>query len=245
MKTNFPEQFKSYSNIELLKILQRPDDYQPEAVQAARNLLSEREVSPEELDEVQMHFQALDDDAAAKSERLNNYRNTVEDFLEPVIHPTREVGVAKWLKVFLVAVIVQYMFVIYESVAQIIQTLRCGYCSFYIAVFAMLNLLYVPAVFYLLYKKRRWGWIILFADNLFSVISKVSSSLTYYQYVQPTIIDSGFLLIILFKIALLFFLWKKEVAHLFGVTSPAKVRTAAWVSIGTVVFIGSLYLIYR
>ena len=56
MKIDFRQQFKDYSNIELLKILQRSDAYQPEAVEAAGKILGERKVSPEEAEEVQTHF---------------------------------------------------------------------------------------------------------------------------------------------------------------------------------------------
>src|SRR5688500_3034071 len=116
MKIDFRQQFKDYSNIELLKILQRSDAYQPEAVEAADKILNERKVSPEEADEVQMHFQGLEDKATAKAARIDAYKSKVEDFIEPLIHPKRQVTLIKWLKIFLVVLVIQYLFTLYDAI---------------------------------------------------------------------------------------------------------------------------------
>ena len=59
MDFNFYEEYKSYSNFELLKILKQPADYQPAAVDAATLILKEREVSEQENAEVNYHFEAI------------------------------------------------------------------------------------------------------------------------------------------------------------------------------------------
>src|SRR5687768_9126852 len=140
-----------------------------------------------------MHFQGLEDKATAKAARIDAYKSKVEDFIEPLIHPKRQVTLIKWLNIFLVVLVIQYLFTLYDAILQLIAYSKCVYCAYYMAVFPMLHIIYIPFVFYLLYRKRRWGWIILFADNLFTLIARLNSSFIYYQYVQPDAGDTGLL----------------------------------------------------
>ena len=47
MNNEFYKRYEGYSNAELLKIIKRPEAYQPEAVQTANKILESRDVSEE------------------------------------------------------------------------------------------------------------------------------------------------------------------------------------------------------
>ena len=47
---DFIKQFEEYSTIKLLRIIDSPDDYQPEAVEAAKVILSNRQLSEEDIE---------------------------------------------------------------------------------------------------------------------------------------------------------------------------------------------------
>ena len=49
MNFDFYQLYKDYSNIELLKIVKRPTEYQPTAVAVATQILNERQLTTEEI----------------------------------------------------------------------------------------------------------------------------------------------------------------------------------------------------
>jgi hypothetical protein len=48
---SFTEYYKTITNLELLEILENPDDYQPSAIEAAKNEISSRQLSDTEISE--------------------------------------------------------------------------------------------------------------------------------------------------------------------------------------------------
>ena len=57
MEFDFYELFKNYSTPDLLLILKKPGDYQPEALAAARKLLTDREITA--ADEAEANARAI------------------------------------------------------------------------------------------------------------------------------------------------------------------------------------------
>ena len=47
--TDFTEKFKTYSNTELLKIIDNPDLYQPLAVETANSIIASRQLTDQEF----------------------------------------------------------------------------------------------------------------------------------------------------------------------------------------------------
>jgi hypothetical protein len=45
----FNEKFKTYSNTDLLRVIENPDDYQYQAVETAKIIFSERQLSEKEI----------------------------------------------------------------------------------------------------------------------------------------------------------------------------------------------------
>jgi len=109
MEFSFYDQYKSYSNFELLKILQQPEHYQPAAVEAATLLLKEREVSEQEQVEVTNHFEAIQQKEYVQKERINFVRNKLVSFFEPMVRSPNEVHPVKWLNFLLVITAYQYL----------------------------------------------------------------------------------------------------------------------------------------
>lgn len=87
MNFNFYDKYKDYSNIELLKIIRNPTDYQAAAVEVATNLLTERQVLQEDVERTDKYFQELEDKAKAKADRANSYKDKAVDFLNQLSNP--------------------------------------------------------------------------------------------------------------------------------------------------------------
>src|SRR5687767_12431581 len=119
--SDFHQRFQHYSNIDLLKIVNRPDNYQPEAIETAKQILSSRLVSDEELKEVESLFQNQALKQLAKKEKVDSYKQRFDDFLEPIFKPGNQVSPKKWLAIFLVLVAIQYIYVLAKSIIDVIK----------------------------------------------------------------------------------------------------------------------------
>lgn len=230
MDFNFYDQYKNYPSIDLLKIVRSPDSYQPQAIEAATQVLKEREVTAEEI--------ALADgyilDIKRKQEKIEAYKEKAKDFLQPILQPGPHVKPAKWLNILLILVALDYCLVIYQTIRRAVSFLWCDYCTFdpLFFSFSLLGIIYVPFIFYLLFKRKRWGWILLFVDNGITAIGRLSQMYMYFEYRD---IHGGdiatYLFFILIKVGFLIFLWRNEITAYFDVPDQTKQRTLIFLAV--------------
>lgn len=246
MEFDFYKQYKGYSNIDLLKIIKRPEAYQVEAVAMAKKILNERMVSPEEIEYVEKYYDAIEDNVKNKKEKIDFYKRKAADFFEPVLHPSEKVEPAKWVNIFLLVIALQYAWSLFKQIKWLVNFSKCVYCEFDFTFFLeILNLIYIPLIFFLIYKRKRWGWILLVADNLFSLIIHLSQSFLFFEYrfIHGTSI-SEFLWPIFIKAIFVFFLWRNSVATYFNISKETKKKTAIVVTVGTLFFILLMYAFF-
>ena len=108
MNFDFHHQYKDYSNIDLLKIVKRPAEYQSAAVTVATQILSERQVTPEETQFIEDYFQNIENSAKAKKIKVDAIKNKVVDFFEPVLQPSEKVEPSKWVNILVLLIAIQY-----------------------------------------------------------------------------------------------------------------------------------------
>lgn len=244
MNFDFYQEYKEYSNIDLLKILKQPTDFQPAAVAVARQILTERVVTNEEMQFVDEYFKDNHYTAKLKGENAELLNSKVADFLEPVLHPSEKVEPDKWVNILLLAIGIQYAWTLINAVKKLVIVFECKYCHFDFGFTGqVLTLIYVPFIFFLLFKRRRWGWILLFADNLFSLILMLSESYPFFKYQNIHRGDTtSFLLPILIKGTFIFFLWREPITDHFRVTYEEKRKTAKIVTGGTLLLVLIAYI---
>ncbi len=246
MDFDFYQQYKDYTNIDLLKIVRQPESYQSAAVVAAEDILRGRQVSEEEILFVDQYFQDIANSEKDKKEKIDALKDKVTDFLEPLHRPNKNVEPGKWLNILLLVIAIQYAQVLFNTARRLISFFQCNNCSFDITIIAgVFTLMYVPFIFFLLFKRRRWGWILLFADNLFVLISGVSQSYIFFKYQSiHQGVTISFIIPILIRIAFMTFLWRDSITVHFGVTDAIKKKTALITSAGTLLFILLMYLLF-
>jgi len=244
MNLDFQQQFKDYSTVELLKIVKRPGNYQPTAVAAAEQLLRERQITAHELQVVEQYFQDLDNFLKLKKEKADALKSKVTDFLEPLLQPGENVAPTKWLNILLLVIAIQYTWILYQTIQRLVSFFQCFTCSFDITLFAeTLTLFYIPLIFIFLYKRHRWGWMLLFADNLFSLLSRLSQSYSFFKYHDFHGGDTAtFISLLLIKAAFVLFLWRPSIAEHFKISARAKKKTAVVTVIGTLALIAIIYV---
>ena len=246
MNFDFYQLYKDYSNTELLRIVKQPTEYQPAAVVVATQILNERQVTVEEMLLVDQQLHDIDAGAKAKKEKIDALKDQATDILEPFLHPGENVEPSKWINILLLVIAIQYAWGLFGTVRRLFRFLQCNYCKLDISFSAeLLTLLYVPLVFFLVFKRRRWGWILLFADNLFALIATLSESYIFFKYQRIYNSDiTSFVLPILIKAAFAFFLWRDPIAYHFGISHETKKKTAIITTVGTLFFIFALYLTF-
>jgi hypothetical protein len=249
MSFDFTRQFKEYSNKDLLLIVKRPNEYQPEAIKAANEILASRIVTTDDQAEADANLEDINLKKARTSEKFHEYKGKTEDLLSPLLHPTAVVNPEKWFNILLVVVGVQSVWIVLRDIRSLTAFIKfmldCNANGFedslrpasfwtcfsahfdFFSFLQLASLIYVPIIFFLLFKRRRWGWILMFADSLFTFISSIGESWIFFKYQH---IHQGetasFLAVIAIKGAFAFFLQRSEICNLFGVNNETKKNTA-------------------
>lgn len=253
MDFDFYEIYKDFSTMDLLKIVHRPEGYQPQAVEAASRRLSEREMVPEDQTAVQAFYEERDRDKRQKAEKINHLKEQAADLLQP----SPNVNPRKWLNIFLLALGLQYTWILIQTLIAVYKTVVLvlfDAASHLLDINFLINiitLIYLPLFFYLLYKRKRWGWILVFAGILIGILGMPLQVYAYSSYLGAMRVEhmgvntiAWFVIQTTLRIAFAWFLWKQDICDLFGVDKSTKTRTVLYTSVITLLVFGALMLLY-
>lgn len=149
--------YKDYSNVVLLKIVLDARRYPADAVQAARTILAERRISPEE--EMQ---------ARAELNMPLSGRSAVTATTAP--------AAGNWLTVLFIILGVYYAVALYGSVKQLIFWFGTSgvASSFYLFnILTFLSFIYLPVTYYLILQRRRLGWLLATGELVFFLVYSI------------------------------------------------------------------------
>ncbi|HEY1163890.1 MAG TPA: hypothetical protein VGE90_01960 [Chitinophaga sp.] len=229
MEFNFRESFQSYSNVELLRIIDEADKYQPEAVEAARDILGRREVHDSDYETMNSFktavvVPAMPDDQTSHED--------ISAFLESLVKPENDPRVPRWINMLL---LVQFLlwawwltgYAIYMRNITESKTWSMDAVNLLRMIWPVL---YIPVASYLLYKRKRWGWILLTAFYIGTAALTISSYA--YLFFASYFNQRGYhffnldiprlILDWLIRAGIVWFLWKPAVAAYFNISRKAK-----------------------
>lgn len=212
MNTDLFNHYQSLPTSELLAITRQPDDYTPEAVATAHQILNQRVVTT--ADEPPPQADKIDVLAPLKAKAGQLRFHSAEGFRPE-----------QWLPVFLII----YAFQLIWSYAVVWHEIFWFIKKGSLALVWILPTELLPAfVFYLLYKRRAWGWILVFALSILGLLSTIVNS--YYSVKLFGISQGGNLpyaiVNSLINVTIIVYLWRQNVAALFGIQPKIKLRTA-------------------
>src|ERR1044072_537140 len=248
MDFNFRDSFQAYSNVELLKIIDEADKYQPEAVEAARHILGGREVHDSDIEQMSNYKTAI----AIQEKENGDASEELSNFLESIVKPEEGPNVGKWINVLLVLIGIQYLWKIPYFFRKVQEYLQCEQCSMLSGEFIarMYPFFYLPVTGYLLYKKKRWGWMLLMVYFLIATISQIGE-ISYYLYNYQSVsrfyrMDIIMAIVTLAaKAGVILFMWRPVVPDYFGISPRAKRDTLTiGISIGITVFVAMFVSIH-
>lgn len=238
----FTEKFTSYSNTDLLKIIDRPEKYQPEAVQTAITILNSRELSPEEYEKAKEELESERLASIAETEKQQLPENKINTAASPVtgiFRPFQKSGhfIDKGINLIVLCCTLLFAFYLYRRagyIGYLFDSNDANTTTILLYFFYFIDLIYLPIGTFLLYRRKKTGWLLIVYFCIRSIISYIVSlkikmeipqennSLTLESLrVQNSVID---LVWIVFFGAVLWFLWKEGIRKMYTVSN----KTVVW-----------------
>ena len=175
---DFNEKFKTYSNTQLLRIIDNPDGYQPNAVETAKSIFSERQLSEDDIkiakDELKTEREEIQKEEQKKIEiesKLRNFGKTILDNVNPIQKetPTSE----KTIKIISLLLGGLFLFQFYKALGMIRFIFTASSAAWDISmVLYFLPLIVIPTATILFYKRKKFGWLLLTIFLTYSAVSE-------------------------------------------------------------------------
>jgi len=240
--TNFSEYYKTISNSELLHILENPNDYQPPAVNAAKQEFAARQLSEIEIKEAKEPLIASQAKKEQQKQKLNIFEDKVKntgysllDTLNPVQTgtPTTEKSVR------LIVIIFSGLF-LYQATRDY-QLFKAYIQDFprspLVSCLILLPFIILPVAIFTFWKKRQIGWTLLTIFLTFSIVGVLWAfyqSLTWKPsglvgldnlFSRPSL--TTYVIQVLFFIGTLYVLCKKDMRDVFFISNRKMQTTIA------------------
>ena len=182
-KEEFLVYYSGLSSVELLKIIEQKENYQPDAIEAANKVLSERNYSSDEWNAAQAEINFLVNKKIERQEKINKKINKISDFIDEHFG-IKERSPEKKLNLFCAGLFF-YTFLSGIFNARAIA----GYYYSTFASWSIAILIYLLQLFiiYLLYKRNNWGWILIVGGYVFLAVENIQS---FFESFRP---KDGFL----------------------------------------------------
>ncbi len=253
----FYAKMKTLENEDLIKVLNLRDEYQPKAVEAAEQVLKERNISTDTINNVSAKIQQEKIlKTKKKKERQDIVKNLISfSSLLTVGYGTNlEEGQIKKFRLFVIGLIGYYILFLFFNLPSYIQYIRFSETEFILGISIEMVLygLVFPYGIYQFAKLKQKGWIIilyLFMNklslNVFGLVymikylflnnfSSSSSSLLDGLIPQPNYALS--IIIALAFGAIIWFLLRKSILKIFNVTKEKKIGHLLGAVLFTVIF---------
>ena len=135
--------------------------------------------------------------------------------MKPVIYSIKKENPIIWVRFLLILLVIFYGFSIAGTLSMLVDYVQCKAChlSFYLFL-KFFSLYYIPFAFYKLSKpKKLWGWIYIYAEQLFSLSIHIGMA---YRYFTSNGSISGFLIPVMIRGFFVFCLCINPLAEYFG-----------------------------
>jgi hypothetical protein len=188
----FTERYKSHSNAELLKIIENSSDYQPEAVETAKNEIEQRQLTDKELKEAETELEIQRQEKNKKTERKQEIENKVKEFGASIVDtvnpiqqstPTTERLIRLITIVF--GLISVYQFYKEFGMLKFMLGNNGGEWDFSMALYFVPFFL-VPIATVLFWFRKKIGWILLGIYLTYSAVNSIGLICRFNHQVQVT-----------------------------------------------------------
>jgi hypothetical protein len=175
----FTEKLKTNTNTELLRIIDNPDGYQPKAVETAKTIFSDRQLTEEEIkiakDELEIERQEKlnkEQKNRAVEDKFKNLGKSIIENVNPIQNetPTTE----KTIKIISLLFVGLFIFQLYKEFGMISFMFTDSSAGWdFIMGLYFLPLVVVPTATIMFYKRNKFGWLLLTIYLTYSAVSAI------------------------------------------------------------------------
>ena len=248
----FSEYYKKITNLELLGILDKPADYEPAAIEAAKQELANRNLSREQIYEArhliltkQLEKEKAKEKVKAVENKIKEAGHTFFDTINPI-----QTGINSTEKNIRVIVIVFggiFLYQLIKDFREHIFYLKRFFSSPFDSSMYLLPLILLLVAVIMFWKRKRSGWILLLSYLVFSIIGVIWILLQPFTWSSGGFLDkliprpspTTYFLQLLFLGATIFALCKPNIREVFVVD---KRRMNVTIGVSTVVTFILIYM---
>jgi len=177
-KEDFLTYYTRLSNVELLKIIEEKEKYQPEAIALVNEILAQRNFTDEDESQARSEINFLLNKKKEQREKIDNRKHRINEFIDEHFG-LRERTPEKLLNLFCVAIFFYSLIVGFFSIKDL-----AGYFNSKIVGYIVGSLVYILQllIIFLLYKRSNWGWVCYTGLYVFLAVSAIVSFISYFYY---------------------------------------------------------------
>jgi hypothetical protein len=251
----FTDRYKKLTNSELLKIIDNPADYQPQAIEAANDELTTRQLTEEELLTIREENEALAEEQRLKSDKTKALENkakdivsTIADTLNPI--QSEKLSTPKAILWISILMILLFLYQLYSQFGLLTYMFKydAAKWDFSMAMYFLRPLVIMPVAAILFALRKRSGWVLL--SGYFTYLAFNTIALLYFEFrrppdpsgpldqLLPSAPANSLIGWVIFNAGCLYFIYKKDVREIYNINTK-NILTAA--CIGVLLTLSSMF----
>lgn len=250
--SDFSERFKNHSNLELIKIIENPNDYQAIAVETAKKILISRQVSQEEIETAKEEIARQNHQNNLQTEKKKVIENKVKNFSASVvdtINPIQATTPTSNKNILIVSVVLSVIFLknLYNEFGMLSFMLTDDEANWDFSVFIYIfPIVLLPLGIFFFWRREEIGWwalSIYFTFNAISVITSMAMQLNYepsgYSMLDNLFPHTSILTYIwhlIFNVGLLWVICKDNVKSIYNIDKK-KMFTSFGIAVALAIFL--------
>lgn len=254
----FTERYKTFSNTDLLRVIDNQSDYQPKAVEAAKTEIDQRNLSDQEMTEAKNELET----ERQKKQKQNEKRAEVEQKVKTIgtsifdtINPIQKSApsVEKLIRLITIVFGLVTVFKWYNEFGLVKFMLTDDIGGWDLSIIEyFLPLILLPAAVILFWLRKKSGWILMAAYLTYSAISSFGLIVMTWNTEPLGIpaLDSLFpqttpiaqILTTLFFGGTLWVMTKKEIKEHYNINRQTMIAAIGIAAVLTILFIGPFLL---
>jgi hypothetical protein len=240
-KMEFSEKFKTYSNTDLLRVIENPNDYQFQAVETAKTIFSDRQLSEMEIkiakDELETERQEKskkEQQKLAVENKIKDVGKSIFDHINPIQKeiPTSE----KTIRIISILFGGLFLFQLYKEFGMLRFMFTNNYAEwdFSMALY-FLPLIVIPTATILFYLRKKTGWLLLAIFLTYSAISAIGMSILTMNMVPsgieildnlfPQILPLTYILGFVFYVGVIWTISRENMRTIYSISKQTMILT--------------------
>ena len=237
----FDEKFKNYSNSELLRIIDNPNDYQPQAVETAKNIISDRQLSEVEIKIAKEELEFEIQEKSSKKQQKRAIENKVKDvgkYIFDHINPIQQETPTSEKTIRIISIFFSglFLFHIYKKFRMLMFMFTNSYAEWdFSLLFYFLPLIIIPSIAILFYTRKKIGWLLLIIYLTYSAVLEIgkfilaikitSSYIPLFDLIFPQISPLTHILAFLFFSGVIWIISKENIRTVYSIGKQTMILT--------------------